>query len=219
MADKDLSRDSFPLLRLTGEIVNGKAGVKHIGYFSCRASVTRYLAMEELITQIGDPLISLRRAASKRTDTLVDGTQLTTSAIDKQQGGSTTQIESEASQVLQSQGSKGSKTVKLKATKLIKDDVPGKYHQVSFRFPGWATNLIISNALGLILPSGTIAQPIKDGKVFPYFVSPGGKRYPIATKLGADAAAVAAVATDATKLKTLISESGITGVESEPGQV
>lgn len=217
MASADLSRNSFPLLRLLGEVADGKPNVEHIGYFSCRASVTRYLEMTELVAA-SSAVISLRRTASKRSNVLVDDTTLATSAADKAEGGSSTQIESEASQVLQTQGSKGSKTIKLKATKLINAQVQGKYHQVSFRFPGWATNLIISNALGLILPAGTIAVPVGDGKVFPYFISPGGRRYPIATKLGADAANLVAVATSPTALTALIAESGEAGALAEPGQ-
>ncbi|MEH1853449.1 MAG: hypothetical protein V7L11_17675, partial [Nostoc sp.] len=175
MATVDLSRDSFALLSLTGEIVNGKPNVEHIGYFSCRSTVTRYLGMTALVSA-GNAVISLRRTASKRSTSLVDGGSLTTSAADKTTGGSTTKIEDKQSQVLKSSGGKGSKSVRLKATKLVDPSVQGKYHQVSFRFPGWATNLMISNALGLLLPAGTIANPISEGKLYPYFVSPGGKR-------------------------------------------
>ncbi|MEH1777689.1 MAG: hypothetical protein V7L26_00760 [Nostoc sp.] len=217
MATVDLSRDSFALLSLTGEIVNGKPNIEHLGYFSCRSSVTRYLEMETLVSA-GESVISERRVASSRSVNLVDGGQLTTSTADKEEGGSTTLVKSKQSQVLKSNGAKGSKSVRLKATKLVDPTKPGKYHQVSFRFPGWATNLIISNALGLLLPSGTIATPIADGKLYPYFISPGGKRYPIATKLGADTAQIVAVATSPAALTALISESGQAGTQSEPAQ-
>ncbi|MEH1765799.1 MAG: hypothetical protein V7K76_26040 [Nostoc sp.] len=218
MATVDLSRDSFALLRLTGEIVNGKASVKHIGYFSCRSTVTRYLEMTALVSA-GNAVISLRRTASKRSTSLVDGGSLTTSTADKTTGGSTAKIEDEQSQVLKSSGGKGSKSVRLKSTRLVDPTVEGKYHQVSFRFPGWATNLIISNALGLLLPPGTIANPIAEGKLYPYFISPGGKRYPIATKLAAEAAEVVAVATASAALTALIAESGQAGAQAEAAQV
>ncbi|MEH2130129.1 MAG: hypothetical protein V7K86_05620 [Nostoc sp.] len=217
MASADLSKDAFPLLRLTGEIVNGKPNIEHLGYFTCRASVTRYLLMTSLVAA-SQSLISERSPLSARSNTLADGTTLTASTADKAEGGSGTKIENKQAQVLRSSGAKGSKTVRLKTTKLVNPSVQGKYHQVSFRFPGWATNLIISNALGLILPTGTIANPISEGKLYPFFISPGGKRYPIATATAAQAAAVVAVATSPAALTALIAESGLTGAMGEGAQ-
>ncbi|MHC5614106.1 MAG: hypothetical protein ACYTXA_24705 [Nostoc sp.] len=208
MADNDLSRNYFPILRIGKIIEAGKAApVEAFGYFSCRASVTRYLVMEELIA-VSEAVVSVRRKAFKRSATLADGTELTVGAADKAEGGTTSKIEEEQAQLLLSNSSRGSKTVKLKTTKLVDPAVKGKYHQVSFRFPGWATNLIISNALGLILPSGTIASPIQDGKIFPYFISPGGRRYPIATSTAAQEANVALVGTSSSKLKEMLTDAG-----------
>lgn len=217
MATVDLSRDSFALLRLTGEIENGKPNVEHLGYFSCRSTVTRYLEMGALVSA-GNSVISERKTASNRSAALVDGGELTVSAADKAEGGSTTLIKSKQSQVLKTNNAKGSKSVRLKATKLVDPAKPGKYHQVSFRFPGWATNLIISNALGLLLPSGTIATPIADGKLYPYFISPGGRRYPIATQLAAQGVNIVVVGTNPTTESAMLAESGEEGAQSEPAQ-
>jgi hypothetical protein len=185
MASASLSRDYFPIIRIGQEIENGKE-VKPIGYFSCRASVTRFLGLTTKVADAETLITFPRKKANARSLTLADGTTLTASAADQAEGGSSgtgTQEQNTGTRGL----SKGSKSYRLITGKLI---TPGSTtnqakHSISFRFPGWATIQIVSNALGLLLNADTVAKAPNDNQVYPYFISPGGRRYPIATSAAA----------------------------------
>lgn len=214
MADKSLHRDYFAILREKQEIEGGKE-VKPLGFFSCRASTTRYL---DLTTKVASGLITFTRKAStkKRSLMLADGTTLTASAADKAEGG-----EPEASIGTKS-FSKGCKPIRLITGKRINETDTTNFgisnrHSISFRFPQFVTIAMISNALGALLNPGTVEATPGDGQIFPFFISPGGKRYPIATVTAAKENTTVAIAISEAGLLTLAELAG-TGIVIEPVQ-
>ena len=209
MADKSLGRNYFPILRLKQEIEGGKE-VKPLGYFSCRESTTRFLALGAKIAGSNALITFTRKAISNRSHTLADGTILDKSTADAGGG-------AEASKGIKSL-SRGNKPIKLITGKKIADSNNNNAkHSVSFRFPGWCTVQIISNALGLTLNNETVSATPDSAQIYPFFITPGGKRYPIATNTGAEAAEVVAIATSPTGLEALVSQAG-GGVQVEPAQ-
>ncbi|MCW5315632.1 hypothetical protein GTQ43_20825 [Nostoc sp. KVJ3] len=219
MASNALGRDYFAILRLQQEIKSGKE-VKPLGFFSCRSSTTRFLELQSKVAAADAIITFTRKKVIKRSTTLADGTTLTVSAADKAEGGSNTNIEAEAVAGVMRGLSKGSKSITLKTGKPITDGAAraGSYHTVSFRFPQFATNLIISNALGNLLNAGTVSQAPSESQIFPYFISAGGKRYPIATSAAATAAQDEKIATDNNGIVALAAEADTgTGVEAAQG--
>lgn len=217
MADKPLGRDYFAILREQQEIQGGKE-IKPLGFFSCIQSTTRFLGLQAKAVAAGSIITFTRKKAVKRSEIRPDGTRLDASVADKAEGGSSTNIAVEASVGMRSY-SKGSKSIVLKTGKPITDGAArkGSYHTVSFRFPQFATNLIISNALGQLLNADTVAHTPNEEQIFPFFISSGGKRYPIATAAAATSKNIEKIATTNNGITELASEAG-TGVDVEPSQ-
>ena len=209
MADKSLGRNYFPILRLKQEIEGGRE-VKPLGYFSCRESTTRFLALTSKVSTDNALVTFTRKAVTNRSHTLADGTILDKSTADASGG-------AEASVGVKNL-TKGNKPIKLITGKKIADsNNKNAKHSVSFRFPGWCTVQIISNALALTLNAETVSSTPDAEQIYPFFITPGGKRYPIATSAAAKSAGVVAVATSPTGLEALASEAG-GGVKVEPAQ-
>ncbi len=170
MASNPLNRLYFPILRKTSGDA-GRSLQDPLGYFSCRASVARFLDIEKIAADTNALLIGTRKTYT-RNSTLADGTTLGGGADG---GAADTQIAE--SEILLSFGSKGSKSVVLVTGKPLPSNKG--YHTLRIRFPGFATNLVIAEALGEIIPATKIKSPPTAADIYPYFISQGGRRYPI----------------------------------------
>lgn len=178
MASQSLARIFFPILRKTdGD--SGRSIKDPLGFFSCNLNAARFLDIDKL--SISLPVIQVKRKGGSRSVTLADGTTLTQT---------TAGANIAESVLLLPTSAKGSRTVILKTGKKITDTKRIKnpnaaYHTISFRFPGFATAVVISEALGEIIPADKMKNPPNATDVWPYFIIKGGRRYPI--MLGTDA--------------------------------
>lgn len=180
MASNSLGRVYFLLGRNTRDDAQRKDD-DPVGYFSCRSSTARFLNVESLGS---GRTVVIERQAGQRTRTLADGTILTG------QEESATQIAFAPSQIVLPVSSKGSRTVILTTGNVIEDtkrrfNKAGARHTVSFRFPGWATILTISDALATLIPQEKINLSPSQNQIFPFFKVKGGRRYPIMSKASA----------------------------------
>lgn len=170
---------SFPLYRnYTG---TGGVGEDCIGDFSCRIATAEFLDILTLAGTLQAAVIRKRKKSKARDLTLIDGkTKLKTS---KKEGGTPEDGTAKEADVLGNISRKGTRSVQLIAGKKTPNN---NYKRLTFRFPGFATNLIIADALGSILPASKVKANPTDADVFNVFISPGGRRYPILTKAAAD---------------------------------
>lgn len=207
MADKSLIKVYFPILRKTSG--DSKRAVDDpYGYFSCRASVARFLKIQDLAKEtltVG----SKKRETYLRSLILADGTKLSSST-----SGSTQVAESE---VPVSVSSRGSRTVIIRTGKEIASSTQEgatnpkskRYHTISFRFPGWATVWVIADALGTIIPSDHIKLDPGADDILPYFTVKGGRKYPIMAKSDATSSPDAQVATNPQEAASLANQADI----------
>jgi hypothetical protein len=86
---------------------------------------------------------------------------------------------------------------------------------MSIRFPVFATNLNISDALGSIIPSGKISGDPSATEIFNYFISKGGSRYPILTREAAEAEKSAEAPTTRAAAKRLNKNADTTIVDAQ----
>ncbi|MEH1802144.1 MAG: hypothetical protein V7L13_23880 [Nostoc sp.] len=107
--------------------------------------------------------------------------------------------------------SKGTRRVILTTGKKIGDS--STYHTISFRFPSIATILVISDALGSLIPTNKIKAIPTATDIAPYFKVVGGRQYSIMQKAAAESSTAAQVPLTAAQIKQL---SGA-GVEVYPG--
>lgn len=193
MADKNLGKKYFPILRKTpGDA--GRSLKDPFGFFSCRMNVARFLDIDKLDV---DLVINRERKAYTRGTTLADGTVLKATAA----GG-----EVASSIITLPVGSKGSRSVIIKTGKKTKAD--GLiYHTLTFRFPSWATIWCISDALGEIIPTTKIKSDPTATDIFPYFTVKGGRTYPIMEKQAAEGNTDATVPATEAETNTLLQQS------------
>lgn len=148
---------------------------KVIGLFGCMPWAAKFLDIEnKAATAEGRFII---RKAGTRTLTRIDGSVMT--------AGPTADGTSESKVMVPLPEGKGMKTATLLTGKPITDsqavNKKGAFHSITFSFPSFATNLIIAQALGRLIPAAKIS---KDGTpaatdIHSWFRSSGGKRYPI----------------------------------------
>jgi hypothetical protein len=202
MADRSLSRVFFPLLRLTSDDATRTVD-DPIGYFSCRESTARFLDIEKKIV---NALVNYEVTPTRtRILTLADGTVL--------KAGKENSDNKAAPYKKAQAASKGAKTVRLitgKAIRPVAEAGSGanNKHTISFRFPAFATILTISDALGTLIPNAHIKSSPTADDIYPFFISPGGRRYPIMTKAAADNSTEAEVATSTQELTQLTAKTG-----------
>jgi hypothetical protein len=165
---------SFPLYRN----VTGTGGVQKdaIGYFSCRLATAKFLDIDKIAEATTFALTRTRKQSKPRDLTLIDGTRREAS---ENENGS-----AKESEVLASISRTGTNSVQLVTGKKTANK---NYKRVTFRFPSFATNLNISDALGSLIPAQKIKAGATADDVFNFFISKGGKRYPILTKASAEA--------------------------------
>lgn len=146
-----------------------------IGYFACMPATAKFL---DIVAKGGtkDAIMSEVKASAGRTITRVDGSKIQEEAKVGVAG---------HQRMLALPDSKGAKRVTILTGNKIADsqavNKANAYHTISFSFPTFCSNLIISQALGRTIPANKIS---KDGTpseadIHGWFRSPGGKRYPI----------------------------------------
>ncbi|WP_375501659.1 hypothetical protein [uncultured Nostoc sp.] len=195
----------FPLKRTT-EGDAGRVVDDPLGNFSCLRVTAKFLDIEDL----AKPFIKTITVKPKavRTLTRADGSSVVRSK-ENNDG-----IPAEYQRV--GRLSKGVRSVILTTGKQIGTTAEGKkprYHTISFRFPSFATVLVIADALGTLIPANKVKAVPTASDVSPYFRIAGGGRYPIMQKAAATALNVAQVPLTATQLKQLAGS----GVEVYPG--
>ncbi|NEU76948.1 hypothetical protein PI95_031745 [Hassallia byssoidea VB512170] len=200
MPTASLGRTHFPISRKTSG--DAQRSIKDpFGYFSCRESTTRFLDLQDKAKTAGYATAKGRKAYTKST-TLVDGTKLTAA-----NGGDTISVAE--SEITQSIGSRGSRTVIIKTGKKLPDkNVDGKtksggYHTISFRFPSWATVWVIADALGELIPAGKISVTPSSTEIYPYFTVKGGRKYMIMAEAAAEENSDASIPETPQEMETL----------------
>ncbi|QSJ20106.1 hypothetical protein JYQ62_16160 [Nostoc sp. UHCC 0702] len=184
MATKPMDRKYFPIYRETKND-EGRVVKDPIGVFSCLMPTARFLDIDKLEF---DFQIEVTRQGGQRSKTRADsGTTL---------GGTDAAVSD--SVIIRSIKSKGSKTVTIKTGKKIADtkrktNKDSAFHEISFRFPGWATNKVIADALGEIIPAGKLSSDPGETEVKNQFKVKGGGTYYILAKSVAEASTEAEV--------------------------
>ena len=149
---------------------------KVIGYFACMPWAAKYLDIENKAVDPTKANFIIRKSGG-RTLTRIDGTSMT--------AGAANDGTAEGKVLVSLPEGKGMKRITLLSGKKIATsqavNKAKAFHSLSFAFPSVATNLIVAQALGRIIPAAKIS---KDGTpseadIFPWFRSEGGKRYPI----------------------------------------
>lgn len=148
---------------------------KVIGVFGCMPWAAKFLDIEDK-AMVTEGRFAIRKSGN-RTLTRVDGSKMI--------AGASADGTSESRVQLPLPQGKGMKKATLLTGKPITDSMAVNkakaFHSIGFAFPSFATNLIISQALGRLIPAAKIS---KDGTPSPadihaWFRSEGGNRYPI----------------------------------------
>lgn len=148
---------------------------KVIGVFGCMPWAAKFLDVEDKAVQTEGRFVI--RKSGTRTLTRIDGSVMTAGLV--------ADGTSESKVLIPLPEGKGMKTATLLTGKKIADsqavNKASAFHSITFAFPSFATNLIIAQALGRLIPAAKIS---KDGSpaetdIHPWFRSSGGKRYPI----------------------------------------
>lgn len=170
MADKPLDLLYFPIFadyKGTGRTLESA-----LGTFSCRRNVATFLDIEDKAVS---GVIVKERKGGERSLQLVGSTTLEPSE------GETGIADSKITLPI---GGKGSRTVIIQTGVPISDSkrkigAKKAKHTISFRFPGFCTIAIISEALGELIPTTKIKNPPGASDIEGYFKVKGGRTYPI----------------------------------------
>jgi hypothetical protein len=147
-----------------------------LGYLTLKIASAKFLGIENIPRDAAVGKITRRKKSTKVRDlTLIDGTALNKRTNSEETGGDTPILGAITT---------GGKSIQLKSGKITTN---GNYKMMSIRFPTLATILNMSDALGSLIPSGKISGDPSPTEIFNYFISDGGKRYPILTKEAAEA--------------------------------
>ena len=147
-----------------------------LGYFTLKIASAKFLDIDKIPREAAVGKITRRKKSTKTRDlTLIDGTVLNKRTNSEETGGDTPILGAITT---------GGKSIQLKSGKT---SLNGNYKMMSIRFPTVATILNMSDALGSIIPGGKISGDPGPTEIFNYFISDGGKRYPILTKEAAEA--------------------------------
>lgn len=165
MADKSLQWIAFLFGRSTSD--DATRTVKDpIGFMYCRLSTARFLDIEDLQYKGTN---KTKRKAHTRGKTLADGTVL---------GGKDAQV-AESEIISTPKRKPGGKNIKLVTGKRT---AKGNLQTLSFNFPSFATNLVIADALGELIPATKIKSDPTSTDIFPYAITPAGGRIAILSK-------------------------------------
>ncbi len=208
MSTKPIGKLYFPLYRKTTGDAK-KTNPDPSGHFSCTTTTGNFLEIVAKSTATTG-LATKKRNSYTRNTILADGNSLTPNS-----GTAGTTLTVSESQVPISNTAKGSRTVVIKTGKKIPDRtvgskvIKGGYHTVSFRFPGWATIEIISDALGTLIDAAKLDVTPTEAKVFPYFTVKGGRKYVIMERSAAKEDTTSDVSTTLEEAQTMAQTAGI----------
>lgn len=174
------------------------------GYFTLKIASAKFLDIDKIPAAAAVGKISRRKKSTKERDlTLVDGTVLNKRANSSETGGDTALLGALTT---------GGKSIQLKTGKVTTN---GNYKMISIRFPVFATILNISDALGTVIPSAKISADPSTTEIFNYFISKGGKRYPILSKEAAETEKTAEAPTTRAAAKRLNKNTDTTIVDAQ----
>lgn len=174
------------------------------GYFTLKIASAKFLDIDKIPREAAVGKITRRKKSTKVRDlTLVDGTVLNKRTTAEETGGDTPLLGALTT---------GGKSIQLKTGKVTTN---GNYKMISIRFPVFATILNISDALGSVIPSGKISADPSATEIFNYFISGGGKRYPILTKDAAEAEKSAEAPTTKAAAKRLNKNTDTTIIDAQ----
>lgn len=146
-----------------------------IGYFTTMVPTAKFLNIEDKgATQ--DAIMSEVKAAAGRTVTRVDGSKI---EVEGKAGIAAHQ------RLLALPDGRGAKRITIPTGNKIADSQAVNknkaYHQISFSFPTFASNLIIAQALGRLIPANKISfeGAPSETEIYGWFRTEAGKRYPI----------------------------------------
>ena len=145
---------------------------KRIGYFACMPWAAKFLDIEDKAVKSKDGASFTKRKGGGRSLTRVDGVTKLTALKDNV---------AESESLNGFTDGRGGKRIVLVTGKPVTDSKAKKktFHTIGFSFPSFATNLIISQALGRIIPAAKMEANPGVADIYPWFRSSGGKRYPI----------------------------------------
>jgi hypothetical protein len=194
----------FPLKRNTSGDA-GRVVDDPLGNFSCLSVTAKFLDIEKFAI----PFLKTKDVEPKKPRTLTRADSSTVVRSKENSDGVP------ASYKRAGRLAKGTRSVILTTGKAIDAAATRKtYHTISFRFPSFATVLVISDALGELIPANKIKGIPTSTDISPYFKIAGGGQYPIMQKAAAVALNEAQVPLTAAQIRTL---SQATGVELYPG--
>ena len=198
---KTTSFISFPFYR---DYTAAEKKEDAFGYFTIKIASAKFLDIDKIPTAVAVGRITRRKKSTKERDlTLVDGTVLNRRTNSNEASGETSLLGALTT---------GGKSIQLKTGKVTAN---GNYKRISIRFPVFATILNISDALGSVIPSGKINVDPSGTEIFNYFISKGGKRYPILTKEAAEAEKTAEAPTTRAAAKRLNKNTDTTIVDAQ----
>ena len=145
---------------------------KQIGYFSCMPWGAKFLDIEDKAVKSSSGASFTKRKGGARSNTRVDG--VTKTAVLKNAVADSESLNGFTD-------GRGAKRVVLVTGRPVADSKAKSktFHTIGLAFPSFATNLIISLALGRIIPAAKLEANPKATDIYPWFRSAGGKRYPI----------------------------------------
>jgi hypothetical protein len=198
---KTTSFISFPFFRDYGAKEKKEDA---LGYFTLKIATAKFLDIDKVPREAAVGKITRRKKSTKIRDlTLIDGTVLNKRTNSEETGGDTPILGAITT---------GGKSIQLRSGKITTN---GNYKMMSIRFPVFATNLNISDALGSIIPSGKISGDPSATEIFNYFISKGGSRYPILTREAAEAEKSAEAPTTRAAAKRLNKNADTTIVDAQ----
>ncbi|MEH2170793.1 MAG: hypothetical protein V7K41_29910 [Nostoc sp.] len=194
----------FPLKRTTSGDAD-RVVDDPIGNFSCLLVTAKFLDIENL----AKPFLKSKTVKPTKVRTLNRADGSTVNRSSKNTSGVAAEHERPG------RLSRGTRRVVLTTGKKIDARVGAKanYHTISFRFPGFATILVIADALGTIIPANKMKANPTATDVSPYFKVAGGGRYPIMQKAAAESRQDAVVPLTAQQIAALTGD----GISFIPG--
>ncbi|MGV0105134.1 hypothetical protein NSTCB13_03846 [Nostoc sp. DSM 114160] len=190
----------FPLKRSTSNDTQ-RENPDPLGNFSCLSVTAKFLDIEKFAV----PFLKSKTVKPTKARTLVRADGSSVKRGEKNADGIPVEHERPGSL------SKGTRRVVLTTGKKIGDS--STYHTISFRFPSFATIIVIADALGTLIPANKIKAIPTANDISPYFKVVGGRQYPIMQKAAAESSTQAQVPLTAAQLKQLAGA----GVEVYPG--
>lgn len=184
----------FPFKRFTSNDA-GRVIDDPIDNFSCLSVTAKFLDIENLAV----PVLKTKRVKPTKVRTLnrADGSVVirnpnNTDGI-PQEYDAPIRLSTGTRRIVLTTGRKVDARANARAT----------YHTIFFRFPSFATILVIADTLGTLIPAGKIKLVPTPADISPYFKVFGGGQYPIMQKAAAESSTEAKLGLTIAQIKEL----------------